>query len=55
MGRNGSGKEYFARPSQVGSQLYGAGGKVFVDDIRVRHVEVDRSLCRKVNRVPESI
>ena len=53
IGRNGSGKSTFcqALTGLVPNFYRGAyGGKVFVDDIEVRHVEVD-DLCRKVGIV----
>lgn len=53
VGRNGSGKSTFcqALTGLVPNFYRGAyGGKVFVDDIEVRHVEVD-DLCRKVGIV----
>ena len=53
IGRNGSGKSTFCQSliGLVPNFYRGAyGGKVFIDDIEVRNVEVDE-LCQKVGMV----
>ena len=53
IGRNGSGKSTFCQAllGLVPNFYRGAyGGKVFVDDVEVRNVEVDE-LCQKVGMV----